>query len=151
MDSKAVHISQNYKRWKMLTSGPVVIVQMPERLDLDGVRILLQELEPLLEGHRARIVLDCSQVRYIDSAGVEMMLHCLEEAMKCDGDLKLAALSPESEVMLELMRVARVFEVFATSDEAVHSFNATPAETVPLDVPWYANVFGELGVLKQAS
>jgi hypothetical protein len=80
-----------------------------------------------------------------------MMLHCLEEAMKCDGDLKLAALSPESEVMLELMRVARVFEVFATSDEAVHSFNAIPAETVPLDVPWYANVFGELGVLKQAS
>lgn len=77
----------------MLTSGPVVIVQMPERLDLGGVRVLLQEVEPLLEGHRARIVLDCSQVRYIDSAGVEMMLHCLEEAMKCDGDLKLAALS----------------------------------------------------------
>jgi hypothetical protein len=80
-----------------------------------------------------------------------MMLHCLEEAMKRDGDLKLAALSRESEVVLELMRVARVFEVFATSDEAVRSFNAVPAETIPQDVPWYANVFGELGILKQAS
>ena len=80
-----------------------------------------------------------------------MMLHCLEEAMKRDGDLKLAALSPESEVILELMRVARVFEAFATADEAVRSFNTIPAEAVSQDVPWYANVFGELGALKQAS
>lgn len=135
----------------MLTSEPVVIMQMPEQLNLDGVRAFLQDVEPLLECHRPRIVLDCSQVRYIDNAGVEMMLHCLEEAMKRDGDLKLAALSAESEVILELMRVARVFEAFATSDEAVRSFNGIPAEAVPPDVPWYASVFGEMGTLKQAS
>jgi hypothetical protein len=80
-----------------------------------------------------------------------MMLHCLEETMKRDGDLKLAALSPESEVILELMRVARVFETFGTSDEAVRSFNAIPVEAVSPETPWYANVFGELGALKQAS
>jgi len=126
-------------------------MQLPEQLNRGGVRSFLQELEPLLECHRPRIVLDCSQVRCIDSAGVEMMLHCLEEAMKRDGDLKLAALSPESEVILELMRVARVFEAFATSDEAVRSFNAIPAEAVPQDAPWYSTVFGDLGALKQAS
>jgi hypothetical protein len=79
------------------------------------------------------------------------MLHCLEEAMKRDGDLKLAAMSDESEVVLELMRVARVFETFATSDEAVRSFNTVPAEIVPQETPWYANVFGDMGALKQAS
>jgi anti-sigma B factor antagonist len=135
----------------MLTNGPVVVMQMPEELNLDGARSFLQELEPLLECHRPRVVLDGSQVRYIDSAGVEMMLHCLEEAMKRDGDLKLAALSHESEVVLELMRVARVFEAFATADEAVRSFNALPAEAAPQETPWCANVFGDLGALKQAS
>jgi anti-anti-sigma factor len=135
----------------MLTSGPVVVMQMPEQLNSDGVRSFLPDLEPLLDCHRPRIVLDCSQVRYIDSAGVEMMLHCLEEAMKRDGDLKLAALSPQSEVILELMRVARVFEAFASSDEAVRSFNAIPADAVPQETPWCASVFGELGALKQAS
>ena len=135
----------------MLTSGPVVILQMPEQLGADGVRTLLPELEPLLDGHRPRIVLDFSQVRRIDGAGIEMMLHVLEEAMKRDGDLKLSALSSEAEVILEIMRVARVFEVFSTSDEAVHSFNATPAEAVSQDAPWYTNVFGDLVALKQAS
>jgi len=135
----------------MLTSGPVVIMQMPEHLNAVGVRTFMQELEPLLETHRPRIVLDCSQVRYMDSAGVEMMLHCLEEAMKRDGDLKLASLSPESEVVLELMRVARVFEAFATSDEAVRSFNAIPAEGASQGASWYATIFGDMGALKQAS
>ena len=135
----------------MLTNGPVVVMQLPEQLNLDGVRSFLPELKPLLDGHRPRIVLDCSQVRYLDSAGVEMMLQCLEEAMKRDGDLKLAALSPESEVILELMRVAQVFEAFTTSEEAVRSFNAVPAEGVAPETPWVAGVFGELGVLKQAS
>jgi anti-sigma B factor antagonist len=135
----------------MLTSGPVVIMQMPEQLNAVGVRTFMQELEPLLEAHRPRIVFDCSQVRYMDSAGVEMMLHCLEEAMKRDGDLKLASLSPESEVVLELMRVARVFEAFATSDEAVRSFSAIAAEGVSQNAPWYASIFGDMGALKQAS
>ncbi len=135
----------------MLTSGPVVVMQLPERLNSEGVRTFLQEMEPLIETHRPRIVFDCSQVRYMDSAGVEMMLHCLEEAMKRDGDLKLAALSPESEVVLELMRVARVFEAFTTSDEAVRSFNAVPAEGILQSASWYATFFGDLGALKQAS
>ncbi|SRR6266496_2639007 len=135
----------------MLTNGPIVILQLPELLNLGGAQSFMQELEPLLESHRPRIVFDCSRVRYIDSAGVEMLLHCLEEAMKRDGDLKLAALSPESEVILELMRVARVFEAYPTSEDAVRSFNAIPAEAIPQDVPWYANVFGDLRTLKQAS
>jgi hypothetical protein len=79
------------------------------------------------------------------------MLQCLEEAMKRDGDLKLAALSPESEVVLELMRVARVFEAFATSDDAVRSFNALPVDGSTQSAPWYSNFFGELGALKQVS
>jgi len=135
----------------MLTSGPVVVMQVPEMLNVREVHTFMQELGPLLESNRPRIVLDCSQVRSMESAGVEMLLRCLEEVLKRDGDLKLAALSAEAEVILELMRVARVFEVFQTCEEAVRSFHALPAEAVPQETPWYTSVFSELGVLKQAS
>ena len=118
----------------MLANRPVVIVQLPEQLNPSTAQNFLQEVEPLFESHRPRIVLDCSLVRYIDGTGVEMLLHCLEEAMKRDGDLKLAAVSPESGVLLELMRVDRVFEQFATSEEAVRSFSAMPVEAVPQEL-----------------
>jgi len=135
----------------MLTTGPVIVMQVPENLNAPEVRNFMEELGPLLECNRPRVVLECSQVRSIDSAGVEMLLHCLEEALKRDGDLKLASLSPEAEVILELMRVARVFEAYQTSEEAARSFNAIPVDAVPQDAPWYTAVFGDLGALKQAS
>ncbi len=135
----------------MLTSGPVVIMQLPEELNVKEVQGFLHEMGPLLESNRPRVVLECSQVRSMDSAGVEMLLRCLEEVLKRDGDLKLAALSPEAEVILEIMRVARVFEIYPTSEEAVRSFNAIPADAIPQDAPWYANLFGDLGAVKQAS
>ena len=96
----------------MSTNRPVVVMQVPEQLNVGQIPNFMQELAPLLECHRPRIVLDCSQVRYIDGAGIEMLLQSLEEAMKRDGDLKLADISPESRVILELMRVDRVFEIF---------------------------------------
>lgn len=135
----------------MLNSGPVVIMQLPEELNVTEVDKFMQEMGPLLESNRPRIVLECSQVRSMESAGVEMLLRCLEEVLKRDGDLKLAALSPEAEVILELMRVARVFEAFPTSEEAARSFNAIPADAIPQEASWYSTLFGDLGALKQAS
>ena len=143
-------ISEEVKN--MLTNGPVVVMQVPEQFNAGEVRNFMEELGPLLGSNRPRIVLDCSQVRSIDSAGVEALLQCLEETLKRDGDLKLAALSPESEVILELMRVARVFEAYPTSDEAVRSFNAIPVDAVSQDnTPWYSAVFGDLRAVKEAS
>src|SRR5437762_10241901 len=135
----------------MLTSGPVVVMQVPEQFNAGAVQVFMEELGPLLDSNRPRIVLDCSQVRSMDSVGVEALLQCLEEALKRDGDLKLASLSPEAEVILELMRVARVFESFQTSDEAVRSFNALPVDAVTQDAPWYSTVFGDLRAVKEAS
>lgn len=143
--------SQNNQRGReMLTSEPIVVMQVPELLNVTEVHSFMQDLGPLLESNRPRIVLDCSQVRSMQSAGVEMLLRCLEEVLKRDGDLKLAALSPEAEVILELMRVARVFETFPTCEDAIASFSAIPADALPQNSPWHTNVFGELGALKQA-
>ncbi len=134
----------------MQTRGPVIVMELPEKLNHAEVESFLNELQPLLEDDRPFIVLDCSQIQYMDSAGVEMLLHCLEEAMKRDGDLKLAAVSPASAVILELMRVDRLFEVFETADQAVRSFQVFAPETAAEGQPWYASPQG-LADLKAAS
>src|SRR5258708_28125636 len=110
----------------MVSGGAVVVMEVPEQLKRQEVGPFLDELQPLLESDRPRVVLDCSQVQHMDSAGVEMLLHCMQEAMKRDGDLKLAAISPEAAVILELMRGDRLFEIFNTPHEAVQSFHGIP-------------------------
>jgi anti-sigma B factor antagonist len=122
----------------MQTRGPVIVMELPEQLKYAETQTFLSGLQPLLEIDRPRIVLDCSKVGQLDSAGVDVLLHCLEEAMKRDGDLKLAAVSPASAIILEMMRVDRLFEVFETTEEATRSFHAFALPVSPQIQPWYS-------------
>jgi anti-sigma B factor antagonist len=106
---------------------PVVVKRLPEQLKLKEIQILLHEVEPLFKASRPRIVFDCSQVNRMDRTGVDMLLYCLEQAIKQNGDLKLASITPMAAIVLEVTRVDRLFEVFETASAAVHSFSGPPA------------------------
>ena len=105
-------------------SRPVVVKRMPERMNLKQARKFLKEVQPFLDSDRPQVVFDMSQVRHIDAAGIDVLLHCMREAMKRDGDLKLASLSPQSAVVLELTRTGRLFEIYENSTAAVKSFSS---------------------------
>lgn len=107
----------------MSSQKPVVVQRLPEQVKLGHVQRLMQEIAPIFKQDRPRVVFDFSQVSQIDSAGVDMLLRCVEQAAKRDGDLKLAAVPPGSAVILELTRVDRVFEIFDTVEQAVDSFD----------------------------
>jgi len=71
---------------------------------------------------RACIVLDCCNVRQMDRPFLNLLLGCLEEAMKRNGDVKLAAVSSHAKLALKQNGAHRLFEVFDTNTEAVRSF-----------------------------
>jgi anti-sigma B factor antagonist len=106
-----------------INSRPVVVKRMPERLNARTSREFLQDVHPFLITDRPQLVFDMSQVKQLDAAGVEMLLRCMSEAHKRDGDLKLAGISPDAAVVLELTRAERLFEIYETSTDAVRSFS----------------------------
>ena len=126
----------------MSNRGPVIVMELPETLNHAEGTKFLGDLQPLMESNRPRIVLDCSQVQHMDSAGIEILLDCMSEAMKRDGDLKLASVTPASAAIMELMRIDRLFEVYETTDEAARSYQAATLPEVPQYLPWYAPGYG---------
>jgi anti-anti-sigma factor len=123
---------------------PVLIQRLPETVGGENVRTLMQGLENLLKSDRPRMVFDLSQVEEMDAAGVDMLLTCMTEAAKRDGDLKLAAPSPRAQVILELTQMDRLFEIFETVAEAAASFGvAIPQE--PAEETTAQRSSGELG------
>ena len=112
---------------EMISARPVVVKQLPENLSVEQGRIFFLEVEPSLKADRPRLVLDCSKVRQLDSAGIQMLLHCLEEVMKRNGDIKLAAVPPAAAEILELTKVDSLFETFDNPADAVNSFCQFPA------------------------
>lgn len=108
----------------METSRPVLVKRMPAVMNLKESRTFLRELQSILRSDRPQIVFDLSQVKRLDAAGVEMLLHCMSQAMRRDGDVKLAAVSRQAMVVLEMTRTERLFEIYATNTDAMRSFSA---------------------------
>jgi anti-sigma B factor antagonist len=114
------------KMLNMANGRPVTVKQLPEKLSVQQGRLFFREVETCLNSDRPRMVLDCSQVQQLDSAGIHVLLRCLEEAMKRNGDVKLAAISPRAAATLELTKVDRLFETFGSIADAVNSFYQLP-------------------------
>jgi anti-anti-sigma factor len=106
-----------------INSRPVVVKRMPERVNARSAREFWQDVQPFLSVDRPQLVFDLSPVMQLDAAGVEMLLRCMSEAHRRDGDLKLAAPSEQAGVVLELTRTERLFEIYETSMDAVRSFS----------------------------
>jgi len=120
-------------------SPGVLIKTLPSRLDAAELISFTQEMQPVLNSDSPQLVLDLSGVKYLGSAGIEFLLECLSVVVRRDGDMKLAALSPESAALLALTRVERFFEIFRTVEDAVQSFDAFVTETENFAEP---NSFG---------
>jgi anti-sigma B factor antagonist len=108
----------------METSRPVVVKRMPTRVNLREARSFFRDVQPFLKSDRPQLVFDMSLVEQLDSAGIEMLLECMAECMKRDGDLKLANPSSQAATVLELTRTDRLFEIYETSTDAARSFSS---------------------------
>jgi anti-anti-sigma factor len=101
---------------------PIAVKQLPQIMTSRQEHLFLLDLESYLRADRPRIVIDCAALLQMDRAALQMLICCLEEAMKRNGDVKLAGLSEASIAVLERSGVRHLFESYATTTEAVSSF-----------------------------
>jgi len=64
-------------------------------------------------------VLDLSAVDFLDSSGLGALVALLKRVEKQGGQLRLAGLQKRVRIVLEITRAARVFDSFASVDEAL--------------------------------
>jgi anti-anti-sigma regulatory factor len=101
----------------------VIVTQIPETLTPDQVRLFVRELEQATDADRPSLVLDCSTLDRFETERIRLLLLCLEEAMKRNGDVRLARIPPETMAFLEETGIARLFRIYKSSAEAVNSFH----------------------------
>jgi len=120
----------------MTKKRPVIVIRLPEKLVMGQARLFLREIEAFLKADRPRLVFDFSAVSQVDAAGVEMLLNSMEEVMKRNGDLKLAAVPAGPADILKLTRVDSLFEIFDNTSDAVESFHQVLPYSFPAALPW---------------
>jgi anti-anti-sigma regulatory factor len=105
-------------------------MQLPERLGAREGQSFLRAVEHRMNMERPYLVLDCSNISQLDSSAVHLLLCCLEEAMKRNGDVKLAGIPLMTEVVPGLTGSSRLFEIFDTTADAINSFHQLPFEAL---------------------
>ncbi|MFY9747807.1 MAG: STAS domain-containing protein [Acidobacteriaceae bacterium] len=109
----------------------VTVLAVPNNNAASEEKNFLRMLQKNLETDRPRFVLDCSALRQIDNVVLRVLLWSLEEAMKRNGDVRLAALHPTAQAALAAAGVDRLFEIFPSAAEAVHSYRKRSAAVIP--------------------
>lgn len=82
---------------------------------------------------RARLVVDGAALAYVSSAGVGVLMACLDPARAAGGDLKVAALAPHVRDVFDLLGVPEVMDVADTVADAAARFG--PPSEAPSDPP----------------
>lgn len=105
----------------------VSVKQLPGQLNPQRGRLFFRDMESSMNVERPSIVLDCSNALEMDNQAIHLLLCCLEGALKRNGDVRLAAVTPKALASLEHAGADRLFRIFDTVNEAVDSFQRRAA------------------------
>jgi len=91
-------------------------------IDFANSRAVRQSvLREIRESHAARVVVNLSQVNYIDSSGVASLVEGLKASRDLGSRFILFGLSTSAREVLQLSRLIKVFEIYDSEEQAMAS------------------------------
>lgn len=108
--------------------GGVAVVDLIGRLiGSDNAGGLSDRVSRLVADGHTQVVLNLSQLNYMDSSGLGEMVACYSKVRKAGGAIRLAATTVRIQDLLAITRLVTVFESYDTEDLAIASFVNAPA------------------------
>jgi anti-anti-sigma factor len=105
--------------------GSVVVLRLNEpRLTYPMLSDFASTATNLIGGGQKRLVLDISNIGYVDSAAIGCLMDLYRQATAAGGTLKLAGVQKRVETMLAMTGAHNFLEVHADQASALKSFGA---------------------------
>lgn len=91
-------------------------------VEANNVPALWDEIEPLL-ADTTQLVVDLSQVDFIDSTGCGIFPNCVKRLSEKEGELKICGLSDKLAALFRLMAFDRLMDIVETRQAAIAQFD----------------------------
>lgn len=88
----------------------------------DDTKDFNELLHKLIDEGKKNIVVDLSDVKFMNSSGLGMLIGGLTTMKKANGHLKLARVTEKIESLLIITKLITIFEFYESVDEAIKSF-----------------------------
>lgn len=84
--------------------------------------LLNDKLHEIIEAGKKQVVIDLSQVNWMNSTGLGILISTLTTLRNNNGELKLANVTEKIQSLLVITKLAPVFDSFDTINDAVKAF-----------------------------
>lgn len=74
------------------------------------------------------IVVDCTKLTYISSAGLGVFMSFIEEVREAGGDIRIGGLIPKVRQVFDILGFSEIFQIFDTAHGAIDSFEGTASD-----------------------
>jgi len=91
-------------------------------LDVTNSNEFKGDIQPVIEEHPF-VVLDMSNVKFVDSSGCGAILSCLRKAREAKGDVKICNAAEQIIELFKLIRLDRIIEIHTSQQKAVDAFS----------------------------
>lgn len=103
----------------------VMVVAIDGGLDGPTAEEFTKQIEALVEGGISRIIVDCSKLTFVGSAGLAALLRIHTRMRRKGGDVRLAGMPGLVAQVFVLTRLDRLFEMYPDVERARLSLRAT--------------------------
>jgi anti-sigma B factor antagonist len=97
-----------------------IVLELKGRLDTVTSIDLENKIQELMERPERQLVLDFSQLSYISSSGLRVLLMAAKRLKAVDGKMALVSLNDQNQAVFEIAGFSSVFTVYQSQDEAVN-------------------------------
>ncbi|MBN2303254.1 MAG: STAS domain-containing protein [Anaerolineae bacterium] len=100
----------------------VTVFVLNGRIDSAGAVEMDNALQAAVAAGKTRIVLEMSEISYINSAGLRTLADILTQSKSQNGDLRLVALSTKVERVFKIIGFDKFFATYPDVDAALEGF-----------------------------
>ena len=101
--------------------GKAAVVSLEGEVTVFSSPALRERLHQVMDEKPARVVLDLTEVRYVDSSGVATFVDALRQIRARGGEMVLACVSQRVQGVIEIARLDTLFPMADTVEEALQS------------------------------
>ena len=100
------------------------IIRLPEKLMMADASAAKSQLQKMLKKQKPMLAIDLTDLEYIDSSGLAVLVNCLQQARRNSGEICLFGMRDTVKILFELTRLYDLFPVVKERNDAVRSLSS---------------------------
>jgi anti-sigma B factor antagonist len=98
------------------------VIELNGELDAHTAPQLEESIKELIDRQRFKIIVNCTRLDYISSAGLGVFMAYIEDVRNLGGDIKLTNLKPKVYNVFDLLGFPTLYDILEEENEAVNRF-----------------------------